>query len=94
MVIRTSDCSNSYIADEMIRNTNAEISQFFHNLDQKSQLGRYEKNMTFTDWGGVMKSRSYGKDRIVDPTFGGAHYGLDGRLLEIQQLTHELVKNE
>ena len=79
-------------ADDMIRDSNAVSRQFFHDLDQNSELGRYEKNLTLVDWGGVMQSRSYGEDRIIGDH--AAHYGLEARLLFIQQLTHELVKSE
>jgi hypothetical protein len=95
MVFRNSAFDTRYTgADDMIRDSNAVSRQFFHDLDQKSdlELGRYEKNMTLVDWGGVMQSRSYGEDRIEGDH--AAHYGLEARLLFIQQLTHELVKSE
>lgn len=47
-------------------------------------------NIGLLDWGGVMKHRSFGEDRIVGDH--PAHYGLEGRTLYIQQLMHELVK--
>jgi hypothetical protein len=47
-------------------------------------------NIGLVDWGGVMKHRSFGKDRIKGDH--PAHYGLEGRTLYIQQLMHELVK--
>ena len=93
VVFRNSAFDTRYTgADDSIRDSNALSRQFFHDLDQKSELGRYEKNMTLVDWGGVMQSRSYGNDRIKGDH--AAHYGLEARLLFIQQLTHELLKSE
>jgi hypothetical protein len=47
-------------------------------------------NIGLVDWGGVLKHRNFGEDRIVGDH--PAHYGLEGRTLYIQQLMHELVK--
>jgi len=46
--------------------------------------------LTLVDWGSVIFKRSHGADKFD----GGnsAHYGLEGRLLFIQQLPHELMK--
>ena len=66
--------------------------KYFHDLHQQWELGRYEKNLTLLDWGGVMEKRSYNEDRIEGDI--SAHYGIEARLLFIQQLTHELVKSE
>ena len=94
VVFRTSAFDTRFANDDnqLIRSTNALSRQFFYDLDQKSELGRYEKNLTLVDWGGVMETRSYGEDRIVGDH--AAHYGLEARLLAIQQVTHELVKSE
>ena len=51
---------------------------------------RSTSNIGLVDWGGVIKQRSFGEDRIVGDH--PAHYGLEGRTLYIQQLMHELVK--
>ena len=39
-----------------------------------------------------MESRSYGENRIEGNL--KAHYGLEARLLAIQQITHELLKSD
>jgi len=49
-------------------------------------------NIGLVDWGGVLKHRSFGEDRIDGDH--PAHYGLEGRTLYIQQLMHELVKSD
>ena len=92
VVFRTSAWDKRFPIDDDLRNSNALSYQYFHDLDQKSALGRYQKNLTLVDWGGVMYSRSYNEDRIEGNH--PAHYGIEGRLLFIQQLTHELVKSE
>ena len=93
VVFRTSGWDKKYFEnDSTIRNANALTRQFFNDLDQQSELGRYRKNLTLVDWGGVMESRSYNKERIEGDM--AAHYGIEARLLFIQQLTHELVKSE
>ena len=93
VVLRTSAWDTRFFGiDNDLLNSNALSHQYFHDLDQKSALGRYQKNLTLVDWGGVMYPRSYKDVRIEgnSPT----HYGIEGRLLFIQQLTHELVKSE
>jgi hypothetical protein len=93
VVLRTSAWNKRLFGmDDALLNSNALSHQYFHDLDQKSALGRYQKNLTLVDWGGVMYPRSYKDVRIEgnSPT----HYGIEGRLLFIQQLTHELVKSE
>ena len=94
VVFRTSAFDTQFTNDDnqLVRSVNALSRQFFQDLDQKSELGRYEKNLTLVDWGGVMETRSYGEDRIAGDL--PAHYGLEARLLTIQQVTHELVKSE
>ncbi|KAL9183153.1 hypothetical protein ACHAXT_004940 [Thalassiosira profunda] len=49
-------------------------------------------NMTLVDWGSVISDRSFPPNRIEGDL--AAHYGLEARLLFIQQLMHELVKAE
>jgi hypothetical protein len=93
VVLRTSAWDKGLLGtDDVLLNSNALSHQYFHDLDQKSALGRYQKNLTLVDWGGVMKPRSYKDVRIEGNT--NSHYGIEGRLLFIQQLTHELIKSE
>ena len=93
MVFRTSGWDKRYFEkDGTIRDANALTLAYFHDLDQQWELGRYEKNLTLVDWGGVIEKRSYNEDRIEGDL--KAHYGIEARLLFIQQLTHELVKSE
>ena len=93
VVFRTSGWDQKFYGrDEKLRDNNALTHKYFHDLDQQWELGRYEKNLTLVDWGGVMEKRSYNEDRIEGDI--SAHYGIEARLLFIQQLTHELVKSE
>jgi len=93
VVFRTSGWSTKYEHDDsIIRNANAEARQYFYDLDQRSELGRYQNNLTLVDWGGVIDHRSYKDKRIKGDS--SVHYGVEARLLFIQQLTHELVKSD
>ena len=92
LVFRNSGFDKRYESNNVIRNANAVAVQFFHDLDQKWEMGRYERNMTLVDWGGGMESRSYGENRIEGDL--KPHYGLEARLLAIQQITHELLKSD
>jgi len=92
LVFRNCGFDSELESDNVIRNANAVAGQFFHDLDQKWELGRYERNMTLVDWGVGMENRSYGNNRIVGDST--AHYGLEARLLAIQQITHELLKSD
>ena len=93
VVIRTGGWdSNRFGRDGTVRNCNALAHKFFHDLDQRYDMGRYQKNLTLVDWGGPLEKRSYNEDRIEGDS--SAHYGVEARLLLIQQLTHELVKAE
>ena len=92
LVFRNSAFDKRYESNNVIRNANAVADQFFHDLDQKWEMGRYERNMTLVDWGGGMESRSYGENRIEGDL--KPHYGLEARLLAIQQITHELLKSD
>ena len=78
--------------EKQLRDANALTHKYFHDLHQQWELGRYEKNLTLLDWGGVMEKRSFNEDRIEGDM--SVHYGIEARLLFIQQLTHELVKSE
>mmetsp|Transcript_18313 Transcript_18313/g.39582 ORF Transcript_18313/g.39582 Transcript_18313/m.39582 type:complete len:305 (-) Transcript_18313:36-950(-) len=49
-------------------------------------------NMTVVDWGTVISKRSWGGERINGDI--GVHYGLEARLLFLQQLLHELLAEE
>ncbi len=92
LVFRHCGFDSELESDNVIRNANAVAGQFFHDLNQKWELGRYERNMTLVDWGGVMENRSYGNNRIFGDST--AHYGLEARLLAIQQITPELLKSD
>jgi len=92
LVFRNSGFHKEYESNNIMRNANAVADQFFHDLDQKWEMGRYERNMTLVDWGGGMESRSYGENRIEGDL--KPHYGLEARLLAIQQITHELLKSD
>ena len=91
VAFRTSGFARGYGHGSIQYNNNI-TRQFFHDLDQSSEFGRYGTNMTLVDWGGVLFHRSLGEDRISGDR--AAHYGLEARLLGIQQLTHELIKSE
>ena len=91
VVYRTSGF-DATVDNQLIRSTNTLSYQFFYDLDQKSELGRYQKNLTLADWGGVMEARSFGEDRIEG--YFHAHYGIEARHLAVQKVTHELVKSE
>ena len=68
-------------------------NEFFQNVSANAaDRGDEMSNLTLVDWGSVIFKRSFGVDRIegdIPP-----HYGLEGRLLFIQQLMHELKKAE
>ena len=76
---------------QLIRSINTLSHQFYYDLDQKSELGWYQKNLTLADWGGVLEARSFGEDLIEGDIPG--HYGIEARHLAVQQVTHELVKS-
>ena len=81
-----------YEYDSRIRNENALTRQFFNELKQQPELGRYRKNLTLVDWGHVMeRSLSYTDERMA---LRAHYYGIEARPLFIQQLTNELVKSE
>jgi hypothetical protein len=64
---------------------------FFHNISL-SQGGAPRPNMTLVDYGTIVSKRSFGRDRIKGDHI--AHYGLEARLLWVQQLMHELIRAE
>jgi len=63
---------------------------FFHNISLSQEKAR--PNMTLVDYGTIVSKRSFGRDRIMGDHI--AHYGLEARLLWVQQLMHELIKAE
>ena len=65
--------------------------QFFHNISLSQKKAR-RPNMTIVDYGTVISKRSFGEDRIKGDHI--AHYGLEARLLWVQQFMHELIKAE
>jgi hypothetical protein len=90
VVFRTSGFDTRHVnKDKKMWDANAVSKQFFHDLETKPGNG-ISANVTLVDWGGVLEKRSFGEDRIVGDH--PAHYGLEARLLFIQQLVHELVK--
>ena len=90
VVFRTSGFDTRHVnKDQKMWDANAVSKQFFHDLETKPGNG-ISANVTLVDWGGVLEKRSFGEDRIVGDH--PAHYGLEARLLFIQQLVHELVK--
>ena len=98
VVIRTSGfgSNNTDPTDQQIlRDINAEERQFFYDLETGADTrtaGRYAKNVTLVDWGGVIEHRSYGEERIEGDS--PHHYDAEARILFLQQLMHELVKSE
>ena len=91
VVFRTSGFDTRHVnTDQKMWDANAVSKEFFHDLETKPGKGGRNANVTLVDWGGVLEKRSFGEDRIVGDH--PAHYGLEARLLFIQQLVHELVK--
>jgi hypothetical protein len=91
VVFRTSGFDTRHVnTDQKMWDANAVSKEFFHDLETKPGKGGRNANVTLVDWGGVLEKRSFGEDRIVGDH--PAHYGLEARLLFIQQLMHELVK--
>ena len=92
VVIRTSGFDSRITKENnsMMFESNAAVRDFFHNMTKT----KGSSNLTMVDWGSVISERSFGADKIISEDRNGAHYGLEGRLLLIQQLMHELVKSE
>ena len=96
VVIRTAgfDANQQSANDNLSFEFNDILRDFAHNMTMTAR-GNDEKrhnNFTLVDWGSVISKRSFGEDKILSRDRNGAHYGLDGRLLTVQQLMHELVK--
>lgn len=72
--------------NQMVWDTIAASNEYFHDLYESND----HANMTLVDWGGVAGKRTFGENWIAGDH--PAHYGLQARLLLIQQLMHELVK--
>lgn len=53
------------------------------------RVPKRDTNFTIVDWGTVVSTRSFGKERITGDL--KPHYGLEARLLFAQQLLHELL---
>ena len=96
VVIRTAgfDADQQSADNSLSFEFNDILRDFAHNMTMTAQ-GTNEKrhnNFTFVDWGSVISKRSFGEDKILSRDGHGSHYGLDARLLTVQQLMHELVK--
>ena len=96
VVIRTAgfDAKQQSANNSLSFEFNDILRDFAHNMTMTAQ-GNNEKrhnNFTVVDWGSVISKRSFGEDKIVSRDWHGSHYGLDARLLTVQQLMHELVK--
>ena len=97
VVIRTSGFDSRLTKENnsMMFESNAAVRDFFHNMTKtQGNDGSRSSNLTMVDWGSVISERSFGADKIKSEDRKGTHYGLEGRLLLIQQLMHELVKSE
>lgn len=91
VVIRTSGFHmGSKGKDQVLYDLNDICKEFSYN---KTIFKSFNNNITIVDWGSVMSMRSYGNERIRGDGIP-SHYGLEARTLLIQQLMHELLKNE
>jgi hypothetical protein len=68
--------------------------QYFYNISVGHVDNSVEPkpNITLVDFGSVIFKRSFGEKRIKGDNV--AHYGIEARLLHVQQLMHELFKAE
>jgi len=74
---------NDPVALKMIQDSNA----FFESRNTEKR-----SNLIQVDWGSIISKRSWKEKRINGDV--PAHYGLEARLLFIQQLMHQLVLND
>ena len=93
IAFRTSGFDHKRGGDDIVWDLIHHSNEFFQNVSANAaDRGDEMSNLTLVDWGSVIFKRSFGVDRIegdIPP-----HYGLEGRLLFIQQLMHELKKAE
>jgi len=94
IVFRTSGFDEKKIGNDQLLWDMINISQqYFQNISSVTvELKDFNPNITLVDWGSAISKRSLGKKRIRGNI--SAHYGLEARLLYIQQLMHELIKSD
>lgn len=96
IVFRTSSFADEKRAGKDTQKVSSEFinytKQYFYNMTvgQRDNSIEPKPNITIVDFGGVMIKRSFREKRIVGDHI--AHYGIEARLLYVQQLMHELIK--
>ena len=90
VAIRTSGFDTRRDNSKMF-DSNAVTRDFFHNMTTHGN-DKIRANLTLVDWGKVISKRSFGSEDIKSKDSNPAHYGLEARLLLVQQQMHELIK--
>jgi len=77
--------------DERFEN-NDKIIFDINSMEREKFMEKHTDNVCLVEWGSVILKRSFGDKKIKGDH--PAHYGLEARLLFIQQLLHELMKSD
>lgn len=91
VAIRTSGFDTRQDNSKMF-DSNAVTRDFFHNMTTHGNDNEIRANLTLVDWGKVISKRSFESEEIKSNDRNPAHYGLEARLLLVQQQMHELIK--
>ena len=93
IVLRTSGFDSRHADNSKLFDSNAVTRDFFRNITTRGDdHGESRANLTLVDYGSVISKRSFGDNEIKSLDGNGAHYGINARLLLVQQQMHELVK--
>jgi len=89
IVWRTSGYSGNGVGTDLVHNMNEKAMDQIEDIASALRARNVMSNLTFVDWGGAVRPRSFAIERITGDIH--PHYGLEARHVLIQMIMNQLI---